>query len=317
MPPLHPPRLSPLCSALCSVVSLAATALGGVGLPASAWANDTTVGDANGSIVFVQQADVRMDSETLSISEDRVEVEYTFTNTSAHDVQARMSFPMPPLKFDELLHSVISDFQLWVNGVPQPTEHRQRILLDGRQDITAEFQRRGLSLQDLDNGSAPSDDPSKGPNLPDAWYDVNGILRVTVQENDLWTQRFPAGHTVRIRHRYVPSLSSSVPQPLAFFDTEFQKSVCLDAQGMADLRQRERPGGIPWATLEYILTTANNWQGPIGQFHLIIEKKTPSDLMSLCFPGALQQTSDRRFEFTAKDFRPEHDLRILFVSGKD
>ncbi|MFH0341638.1 MAG: DUF4424 family protein [Chromatiales bacterium] len=72
-------------------------------------------------------------------------------------------------------------------------------------------------------------------------------------------------------------------------------------------------------TLGYILTTAQYWKGPIGEFNLIVDKSTKEehirsgvyDLVAFC-PARAKRTSATQFTWTAKDFTPERDLNVMF-----
>lgn len=64
--------------------------------------------------------------------------------------------------------------------------------------------------------------------------------------------------------------------------------------------------------VRYILTTANNWSGPIGEFRLVIDKEDPKALVSLCING-IRKIGPTRFEFTARNFVPKRELDILFL----
>lgn len=66
---------------------------------ASAFANDSSFGDANGSITLKYQPHISMDKESLFISETEVRVDYVFTNTSSQDLIVPIAFPMPPMFF--------------------------------------------------------------------------------------------------------------------------------------------------------------------------------------------------------------------------
>lgn len=66
-------------------------------LSTAAFANDSSFGDANGSITLQYQPHISMDKESLFISEAEVRVDYLFTNTSSQDLIVPIAFPMPPM----------------------------------------------------------------------------------------------------------------------------------------------------------------------------------------------------------------------------
>ena len=55
-----------------------------------------------------------------------------------------------------------------------------------------------------------------------------------------------------------------------------------------------------------------NWAGPIKNFKLSIDPGGSDRLVSLCAAG-LKAVSPNSLEFTAADFKPDADLKILFI----
>ena len=104
-----------------------------------------------------------------------------------------------------------------------------------------------------------------------------------------------------------------MPQPATYLIENYEKETCLDKTAKLSIQKRESETGVAWANLRYILVTANNWQGPIKDFHLTIKKQEATDLVSLCFEGDLKKTSPLTFEFQQKNFKPSHDLNLLFI----
>lgn len=66
----------------------------------------------------------------------------------------------------------------------------------------------------------------------------------------------------------------------------------------------------------YIWDTARYWQGPIKNFHLIIDKDRANQIISYC-PYIGEKTSPTRFEWKAKDFVPQGTLRVFFYPMHD
>jgi hypothetical protein len=79
-------------------VALAAAACAAVPV---ALANDSTAELATGGLIFVQNDDVEMRSEDLSISVKEVAVRYRFFNKAASDVTVLVAFPMPDVRIEE------------------------------------------------------------------------------------------------------------------------------------------------------------------------------------------------------------------------
>lgn len=142
-----------------------------------------------------------------------------------------------------------------------------------------------------------------------------------------WPQVFPAGRDVGIEHRYNPAPPGGIfvwPAHERDYDTyqrELIRTYCIDAATRTALTKRlhrrssgEMAGTGTAILLDYVLTTANTWQGPIGQFRLTIDKGKPDNVLSLCIDG-LRKTGPTTFVTEKKEFTPTGDLRLLIVSG--
>ena len=64
---------------------------------------------------------------------------------------------------------------------------------------------------------------------------------------------------------------------------------------------------------DFVLKTARNWKGPIGRFHLTIDKLKPDNLISLCWDGDLKKTGPTTFESTRENFAPAGDIKLLVL----
>lgn len=286
-------------------------------------ANDSSYGVDNGTISFKYQPEISMDKESLFISEEKIVVDYTFSNVGKKDLDIPMAFPMPPMVFEtEEDHSEISDFKLWVNGAPQKTKRKLVVLLDGKTDISDKLARFGWSVDDLERYLYNYFDPEKKNNgvpkgkkpLPASWF-KRGEPKFSISEYFVWLQRFPAGKAISIRHSYAPSVSSIASVSGGEIIKSYGKDYCIDEGARAKLKASYPTWikGGRCANLKYILMTANNWQGAIKEFDLVIEKDNPKEMVSLCFDGELKKTNSRSFEFHQKNFKPGRDLSVLFV----
>lgn len=285
----------------------------------STLANDSSVGDDNGSIIFLKQANISMDKEKLVIAKDKITVDYLFRNNSPKSKRVNMAFPMPAMYFGDGDHNEISDFKLTVNGNTTQTQRRFVVML-GDKDITKEIRQLGWdekSLIRLAERDMPYDMSTEDRKLHPDWLSEGNMIRFTLHEYFMWQQYFPAKKTVRIQHSYSPSLSSSVPLAPSGIIEWNKKHACINKPTQAAIKQLgkyNQYGVINWAELSYILKTGNNWQGPIKDFHLVLKKDSPKDIISLCFKEKLKKTSPTTFEFKKKNFRPTQDLLILYAS---
>jgi len=141
-----------------------------------------------------------------------------------------------------------------------------------------------------------------------------------------WTQEFPAGRVVRISHRYAPvnpaSIYSWTDEEETEYDISGRMEYCIDAgTGRAIkrlLEYKQEDGTIShYGTafyLHYILRTASTWAGPIGEFTLTIDKGGTNRIISLCLDG-IRKTGPTTFEWKARNFTPNQDLKVLFVQS--
>lgn len=141
-----------------------------------------------------------------------------------------------------------------------------------------------------------------------------------------WPQRFPAGQDMLIEHSYDPAPPGGIfiwpaeDKGLDPYQQELVRDYCIDAPTRKGIVKRlhspgrgEMAGNGMAVFLNYVLTTANTWYGPIGKFHLTIDKGKPDNILSLCIDG-LRKTAPTRFEVVREDFTPKNDLRLLIIS---
>jgi hypothetical protein len=68
-----------------------------IGCPvAVALANDSAASTAAGGIQLRREANISMEKERLTISQDKVKVEYEFLNQTDNDITTEVAFPIPP-----------------------------------------------------------------------------------------------------------------------------------------------------------------------------------------------------------------------------
>nr|WP_320011064.1 DUF4424 family protein [uncultured Desulfobulbus sp.] len=148
----------------------------------------------------------------------------------------------------------------------------------------------------------------------------------SIQLNYHWPQSFPAGKDMVIEHSYIPAPPGGIfiwpesESELYPYQKELIQQYCIDGYTRRGIVKRlyrqqskEMAGNGMAIYLDYVLTTANTWHGPIDTFHLTIDKGSPNNILSLCLDG-LKKTDATRFELTRKNFRPDHDLQLLFIA---
>jgi hypothetical protein len=311
----------------------------------AALADDSSAELAAGGLTLLKSADIRMASEDLAISPHRVHVRYEFTTDSGHDIDTTVAFPLPKMDMYEFSERPIGEttgdpqnfvgFTVTENGRPIATQLQARALYRGR-DVTAQVTAAGLPI-----GIYTGSFNNILDHLPQAKIDVlahAGLMEVdgdarrpkwTVELMYYWTEHFPAGKTVLIEHEYRPVTGEQFFGDFSLSDAEqrtiWTKNYCMDAgtvaaarKQLADFARGKDPNNgatlLEAHTTGFVLTTGNNWKGPIGRFHLTLDKLMPGNTLSLCWPGTLSKTGPTRFESTLTNFAPKRDIDMVVIS---
>ncbi|MBB4301247.1 hypothetical protein GGD81_000262 [Rhodobium orientis] len=321
---------------------IAATLLA-VAMSAPARANDSAARIDAGGLVFTQSGAIQMAEEDLYLARDEVRVRYLFRNTSDKDVTTLVAFPLPKLTIgDDVNYSVNAsdpenfvDFKAAVDGEPVPFETQVRATRFGVDvtdvlraydvpltGITTDPDEADLLYQRLNTLPEPDRQELESYGVMDwssAWIGDNKPIASFHWQAEVifyWQQTFPANETIEVTHSYRPVpgvffLDASMLEP----GSEFARKYCADAgfrRGVSRLVKRSRHNMIHGNDLRYVLTTGNNWLGPIGRFSLTIDKGTPDALLSLCIDG-IEKTGPTTFVHRAENFSPEKDIDVLFA----
>jgi hypothetical protein len=312
-----------------------------VALPFAAVADDGAASLATGSIVFTHIAPVRMKAEDLYVSPVKVRVRFEFANDTEKDFETVVAFPLPDIDvgnyWTEALGTITDDpvnfvgFTARVEGAPIHFQVEQRaISIKTKQDVTTLIKKAGLPVNMLTPSRTgafykllKSLPPAKLKKLIDAgaldpgWQGLPGYPYWTMQTRFFWTQRFPAHKTVMIEHSYQP-ISGSYNSASYFTEDRAGAPFCVDAPTRADIQtlvhthDKAQSSSVARYT-DYILKTAKTWNGPIGRFHLTLDKLKPENVLSLCWDGSLKKTGPTTFEFTRTNFTPVRDINLLVL----
>lgn len=317
-----------LARLLCAAAALAA---------APALADDSSAALGAGGIVLTRQADIRMAAEELSIAPTQVRVRYEFVNDGRSDVDTIVAFPLPdidvehfyfePLGTTENASPNFMGFALTVDGRTVVPQVEERAFYHGR-DVSAIARAAGLPLNIVG-----TDMVDRLDHLPKASRDL--LLKEGLMDRDepavhwtastkfWWRQVFPAGKSVVIEHRYRPVTGQSFFGIDELTDGKLgvARDYCIDAGTAAAIRakiaglDKNGPNGayLEAFRTEFVLKTANNWKGPIGRFHLTLDKLAAANALSLCWDGNLRKTGPTTFEATRENFAPARDIELLVL----
>lgn len=306
-----------------------------------ALADDSSAALAAGGLVFTKQADIRMAAEDLRISPKEVRVRYEFVNDGKTDVQTVVAFPLPDIDVREFWYEPLGTtldqtpnfmgFALTVDGKTVAATPDERAVLDGK-DVTAQVKAAGLPINIA--GSKLVDRIDRLSLASRKSLAASGLIEIDGTEahphwiaktSYWWHQSFPAGKTVVIEHRYQPVTGQS------FFGAEElkdkaegphdRKDFCIDEPTasaieakIAKLDKNGANGAYLQAfTTAFVLKTARNWKGPIGRFHLTLDKLKPANALSLCWDGGLKKTGATTYESTRENFAPVRDIKLLVL----
>lgn len=318
-------------------------------VPVISSANDTVARVATGGITFLKSEDIAMLQETLEISTDKIKVHYRFMNESDQDIKTTVAFPMPIFGWDpESTQSNIPlrGFKTVVNGTVVETKIIRRAVVKGH-DITNKLRKIGLSDKQIFETFACEDyiknkcEYSKYQlsELEKLSAVKNGFPQWEVEETAVWEQEFPSGKELVIQHEYKPANGAYYGSAYMVLENKnksadlssnitsgslSKKEVCLDAYASRAIENKMKTAvnkglesvRIFLRDVEYVLGTGRNWKGPIKDFRLIIKKKSPDDIVSLCFPGKPQKIDATTIEFSQKDYVPQDKLIVYFYSVK-
>lgn len=310
-------------------------------LAAPAVANDSVASMGAGGLVLERTDGIEMRSEDLYVSAAEIRVRYRFYNRTDQPISTIVAFPMPDLTGGIESDVALEDpsqmpFTTTVNGRRVSTNVEQKALLNGV-DHTGLL--RGLGLPPSPRGEAtlqalaalprPQIDMLIEMGLVEdrSWTDgeVRNLELVplwTLKTTHYWTQVFPAGRELDVRHQYAPAVGGSAGS--IFGDPSLESGeyaredidrYCADDAFRAGARRmRERGLHLTETWVDYILTTGANWAEPIGDFRLVVDKGSSRNLVSFCGEG-VRKISPTRFEIRRRDYTPTRDLSVLILTG--
>ncbi|MFA5119516.1 DUF4424 family protein [Zavarzinia sp.] len=305
-------------------------------------ANDSSAAIGAGGLELVQDHDITMVSEDLRIAADRIDVHYRFLNQGMADADRVVAFPLPPLDFAELENTGwdipnrqstnFVDFQVSVDGKPVTPSLEARAFV-GQRDVSDLLRPLGL-LEPSKLLLWAEDDPfakatpaamdelekqgliTRDPPEPDGTRYTHP--KWTLKVSYYWHQTFPAGKPVEVDHHYRPVTGSFMLYPEVIREAAMVQRFCIDSGVRKAIAQRfdleNEEAGV--FVVDYILTTGANWAGPIGRFHLTVDKGAPDNVVAFCADG-VKKTGPTTFEVEKKDFVPTRDLSIMIVQKGD
>ena len=305
------------------------------------WANDSAAEVAAGGIQLRKEARISLENERLTISLDKVTVEYEFLNTTDQDITTEVAFPTPPYEFtpeDAGGIRAFNDFRVWVDGKKVKCQTEVRAKHKGV-DYTRLLSRLGIEIETFGRFPVPDYDVNNSQigKLPKS--DQENLTRLglmtdfgwpgwTVVKTYHWHQVFASKKVLHVRHEYEPGYGF---EPFYLVDSLKQisapcKNTALETKLRAesDMYTKTRRDGtaplihVSW--VKYILTTAKSWKTPIKDFELIVEKPKrwgpgpkPKFLGTrVCWDGEVRPADDNRVVAKRFNYIPAMELAVYF-----
>ena len=334
----HYRRRSIFLPGLSSLAAVALMLMLAVLHPPGAVADDSTAALGADGLRLRRSDAVAMKSEALTITPDRIHIRYVFRSYLKRPERTFVAFPLPLIPISEEEERLILperkgapedivNFRLVVDGRPVQPKMQVRALVNGI-DRSAILRKYGLPFVVLPRKKERDALIRMLQALPPAareelerhglveWrpagkYGPRPVWHWELEVLYYWEQVFPPDRDVVITHEYTP-----IAGKFLYSEGEpwVRKTFCTDdAFRAAARRLRTKGTALVGTHVEFILTTGNNWAGPIKDFRLVIDKKRPDALVSLCWRGRLRKISPTRFEFSARDFSPREDLHVMFL----
>jgi hypothetical protein len=289
-------------------------------------ADDGAASLAAGGIVFTNRIAVRMGNEDLYISPELVRVRFEFANDTPNDIETIVAFPLPDIDLADEYASMVGpnlpqngpvnfmNFKATVDGRPIVFRTERRALIAER-DVTSLVAPNGSQADVLTVGLGVLSNTLPPGEL--ARLNHAGLLvgntgnfgpKWHVRTRFFWSQRFPAHQRVVIEHSYKPVTGTWNSADAVVADSKLDARFCIGS-GVKALVFKDSDA----LETDYILKTAKTWNGPIGHFHLTLDKLKALNSLSLCWDGELHRTSLTTFEFTQDNFVPTRDIQMLVL----
>ncbi|MBF0355665.1 MAG: DUF4424 family protein [Alphaproteobacteria bacterium] len=239
------------------------------------------------------------------------------------------------------------EVSVMVMGKPVDVLLQQRAYSRNGDDITERLKTLGLDMlggHDLNDRlkKLPSNEVSslKSSGLLEKegdYYLPNWVVRGAYQ----WNQKFQSNSQTKVHIEYAPltgGMAASmrwsasdrperVESELAFSNNRqeakawedsycFGQDIITSLAGMPRKFQEDGPDiTVEWT--RYVLLSAVNWAGPIGAFHLTVDKLDADAVIAFCAPDGksqIKQTGRTTYEVEIKNFTPSVNFSLMTVT---
>ena len=278
---------------------------------------------------------------TVRISSRQVQVDYVFRNTSDAPVTSVVTFQMPEVEgpyvnidAGDTASKNFLGFKAMQDGAAVKPELQQRVYSAGL-DLTGQMTDRKVALNPLSE-AAKSDVRALPQATVDKWLSLGLLVEDPSETGDdgkkvyaptwamkstySWIVAFPPGKDVHITTVHANSIGSSVAFGLSADAgpndpglKSMQEKYCVDdavIKAAKESDEGQSAFSASWSSFKLIAGSA--WSPGIGRFRLIVEKGSPSSLISVCGAGD-RKNEPISIEMTVTDFTPDRTIDVLYL----
>jgi hypothetical protein len=282
------------------------------------YANDSAGEIVMGGIRFTKEENISIEREDLSISLDRIDVSYCFRNDTDKNITTILAFPIPEYNFEfDRSAPSFSDFSVEVNGSLVKYQKDIKAFFKGK-DFTSFLNSLNISFINFDGFDNETDAKLFIKKLKPKDYESltsigllssNGFPEWTVSVKYYWQQTFPSHSITTIKHSYTPESGYlGTANHSGYLEEKIGRPLTKETERW--LNKNHNIFSIEWVS--YILITANNWNGPINEFNLIIKKnKAPHIILS--FEDKVISESSKDIIINIQKYIPKKDLIVFYL----
>ena len=309
-------------------------------IPVNALANSGYSVEGAGGLEFSKSEHISLEKETLTISPNKIEIDYVFYNSSEKDINATVAFPMPNIKCGWFeINEFPDNFITTIDDKPIQYNVEKKAIFTGErsdlykkdQDVTniltnnqiptdcRDIEKKRLTADDIDNKNI-SESHIKLIKLGLAedvinYKDVWSINYKTIIKY-YWNQKFPAKSIINIHHSYRPSFGAGNKG----LNYEYEKDILDNVESYKSIYKSDLKlslltdkytGANGYILLTYILKTANTWKGPIKTFELRFRK--PENFLVSNIAGNMS-LENGDIVIKRRNFMPLSDLKAAYFS---
>lgn len=287
-----------------------------LGTTSVALANGAEAEFPEGGVVFKHSKQISIAREDLTIGANHITVHYVFHSSASRPLKRTIGFPTAKVTEGDEINGGRSDsFEVRVSGRTLKPKYHEYAWLNGA-NITRKLRRMGvpIDLRPKDHlhkitlfskGTLRRLQRDKLIDIQEGYFEPNWDYQRVYE----WTQTFAPG-TTQVDITYEPLIGDG-GQFLDYTGKDSVPSYCIADATVARLEKLVQSNVLEDepARVGYILQTARNWNGPIGEFHLKVAEKNA--LSRFCVPAGLKAVGNGRW--MAKNFVPQSNLEIMFL----